>query len=73
MHKLFARKQQHLYTDNEKSKISTSLNTVSIILLHSAIIVWHILSIAATVTCYLFYCFKKENATYVTTFHCQVI
>ena len=53
MHKLFARKQLHLYTDNEKSKISTNLNTVSIILLHSAIIVSHILSIVATVNGYL--------------------
>ena len=41
------------YTDNEKSKISTNLNTVSIILLHSAIIVLCILSIGATVNCYL--------------------
>ena len=41
------------YTDNEKSKISTNLNTASIILLHSAIIVLYILSIGATVNCYL--------------------
>ena len=43
MHNLFARKELHLYTDNEKYQISTNLNTVSMILLHSAIIVWHIL------------------------------
>ena len=53
MHKLFTRKYLHLYTENEKSKISTNLKTVSIILLYSATIVWHILSIGATVNCYL--------------------
>ena len=35
MHKPFPRKWLHLYTD----KISTNCNTISIILLHSAIIV----------------------------------
>ena len=53
MQKLFTRKYLHLYTENEKSKISTSLKTVSIILPYSATIVWHILSIGATVNCYL--------------------
>ena len=43
MYKLFTRKQLHLSTDNETSKISTNLNTVSMILLHSAIIIWYIL------------------------------
>ena len=68
-------KQLHLYTDNEKSKISTNLNIVSIILLHSTIIVWHVLSISATVNFVTYYCYccKQENATYVTTFHCHFI
>ena len=43
----------HLYTDNEKSKISTNLNTVSIILLHSVIISLANSSIGATVNYYL--------------------
>ena len=53
MHKLFARKELHLYTDNEKSKTSTNLNTLSTILFHSAILVWVMLSIDAAVNCYL--------------------
>ena len=73
MHKLFASKQLHLYIDNEKFKISTDLNTVSMILLHSAIIVWHILRIDATVVTYYYYRCKQENATCVTTFHYQFI
>ena len=48
MHKLFAREELHLYTDNEKSKIITTLNTVSMILLY-----WYILRIGATVSRYL--------------------
>ena len=36
-----------MYTDNEKSKISTNLKIVTMILLHSAIIVLQILCIRA--------------------------
>ena len=55
-------------------KISTNLNIVSMILLHSAIIVWHLLCIGATVNCYLlYYRCKQENAICVTNFHCQFI
>ena len=40
-------------THNEKYQISTNLNTVSMMLLHLGIIVWHILCIGATINCYL--------------------
>ena len=63
MHALFERKWLQLYTDNEKSKINTNLNTVPITLLHLAIIVWHILSIGtlSIATYYYYYC-KQKNA-----------
>ena len=43
-----------LHIDNKKSKISNNFITVLVILLHSAIIVWHIMHINTTVNnCYL--------------------